>query len=149
MTFSKAPISNPVAHQGRTRTHAHVDGQWAAHVYIPVPVEISKISRDAPSKNLTTRNPKTKFGDLLQRVIETATQLVPELHSLLPEPIAQGSTSVPNHLGSSKTGDELHISLSRPIFLRAHQRDEFRKAIKMMSLSHELCVMYTFSTEII
>ncbi|KAK2459664.1 hypothetical protein APHAL10511_008309 [Amanita phalloides] len=28
------PVDDPTLHQGRVRTHAHVDGQYATHVYI-------------------------------------------------------------------------------------------------------------------
>jgi len=56
---------------------------------------------------------------LLHRLLKAACDEVPELYPFL------GNT---NTLSESK--EELHISLSRPIFLRAHQREELRKAVK-------------------
>jgi len=58
-----------------------------------------------------------QLTNLVHTVIESTQQHVPGMHSLL----------------STKTDDpkeHLHISLSRPIYLRAHQRDDLRRAVK-------------------
>lgn len=60
---------------------------------------------------------------LVRRIVDDACRMMPELHSLLID----------------EDGDvdgELHISLSRPVYLRAHQREELRKAVKQLASSH-------------
>lgn len=37
---------------------------------------------------------------------------------------------------------ELHVSLSRPIFLRAHQREDLKRAVKAVANSHAPYVPY-------
>ncbi|KAG8904202.1 poly(U)-specific 3'-to-5' RNA exonuclease [Tulasnella sp. 403] len=89
-----APIDNPALHQGRRRTQPHVDGQFVAHVYIPVRLG-GKL--------------KLVLGDLLNRVVGA----IPAVYPLF-----------------DKSQSKLHISLSRPVYLRAHQRDDFKREVK-------------------
>ncbi|KDQ09910.1 hypothetical protein BOTBODRAFT_58433 [Botryobasidium botryosum FD-172 SS1] len=96
--LSHIPTSDPTAHQGRRRLQPHVDGQFAAHVYISVPLN-------------------RKTFRILQNALALAKVEVPELYSLL---------------GEGEKCD-LHISLSRPIYLRAHQREEFKRAIRTLA----------------
>ncbi|KAF9505915.1 hypothetical protein BS47DRAFT_1378202 [Hydnum rufescens UP504] len=113
---SPMPSSDPAAHQGRIRAHPHVEGQWATHIYLPVHFPMDALIRDAR-------------------------EVVPELHSLIEggdngtdstsnntTPTASSTTSV-----NTKLELELHISLSRPVFLRAHQREEMRRAVKRLA----------------
>jgi hypothetical protein len=37
---------------------------------------------------------------------------------------------------------ELHVSLSRPTYLRAHQREEMKRAVKALSKSHAPYVLH-------
>ncbi|KZT67098.1 hypothetical protein DAEQUDRAFT_410892 [Daedalea quercina L-15889] len=118
----KAPIDNPALHQGRVRTSPHVEGQYAAYVYVPLTVE-----RKSP----------------LQKVLNTAlasAQLsVPSLQAIgLPDrPQAGSSHTQPHDLEDpSDSCVELHISLTRPIYLRAHQREDLKRAVKMIARSH-------------
>jgi len=104
-TFS-APSSDPAAYQGRIRTQPHVEGQWAAYVYVPV-----SLSGCSPG-----------LHKLLHRLLNVACDEVPELYPLLK--IGGKCTPAERHK------EELHISLSRPIFLRAHQREGLRKSVK-------------------
>ena len=102
------PIDNPSLHQGRKRTRPHVEGDWPTHVYIPISLS-------------STRNPK--LWALLKRVVADAKSRVPELHSFL------------NDLSDDASGTlaEIHISLSRPLFLRVHQKDEVKRVVKRIA----------------
>ncbi|KAF7297703.1 hypothetical protein MKEN_01393600 [Mycena kentingensis (nom. inval.)] len=54
---------------------------------------------------------------LLVGIIEAARKEVPTLHDFF----------------DGKTKPELHISLSRPVYLRVHQRDEMKRAVKKIA----------------
>ncbi|PIL27262.1 hypothetical protein GSI_10407 [Ganoderma sinense ZZ0214-1] len=111
-----APVDNPALHLGRRRTTPHVEGQFAAYVYVPL--LISKQSQLYP---------------LLTRIYATAKLLVPSLHPIGFEEeqiLNSGSESLSS--GSSDASIELHISLTRPTYLRAHQREEFKRALKSL-----------------
>ncbi|KAF8158233.1 hypothetical protein B0H34DRAFT_797644 [Crassisporium funariophilum] len=101
--IAPGPIDNPALHQGRTRTRPHVEGQFAAHVYVSL-----ALSR----QSLLYR--------LLQDIFVDAKKTVPTLLEISP---AQDSPQRP----------ELHISISRPIFLRAHQREDLKRAVKKLA----------------
>ncbi|KAG8993028.1 poly(U)-specific 3'-to-5' RNA exonuclease [Tulasnella sp. 427] len=101
-----APVDDPSKHQGRARTQAYVDGQFAAHVYIPI--KLGHASQ--------------RLRGTIIRLVKHLQVLVPEMHSFLTETDAEE-----NILQS------LHISLSRPIYLRAHQRDSLRLCVQSAS----------------
>lgn len=111
-----ALIDNPALHQGRTRAVPHTEGQWATHVYIPVPISSSQ-------------HPKLRA--LLRRVVKDAQTRVPELHPILD--LGEEEETAAQSEREAEVEVELHVSLSRPLFLRAHQRDEFRKAVKRIA----------------
>jgi len=95
------PTDDPSKHQGRTRTTPHVDGQWAAHVYVPLALR-----------------------GTLRRVVERAVELAKgEVTGLR---VLGGGTG----LDSVAEVRELHISLTRPFFLRAHQREDMKRAVR-------------------
>lgn len=100
------PVGDPALHQGRRRTTPHVEGQWVAHVYVPVRVEmwesLYSVMRDAG---------------------ESASRLVKGL-------VLMGEDA------SKKEGMELHVSLTRPTYLRAHQREDLKRAIRSAALNH-------------
>jgi len=98
------PVDNPVRHQGRTRTVPHVAGNWAAHVYLSVNV-----------------NRSHALCSLLEAAVAEAKRLVPALESFIPAECI------------NKHAIEFHISLSRPIFIRGHQKEELRRAVKELS----------------
>ena len=100
-----APTDDPSKHQGRTRATPHVDGQWAAYVYVPVAIAA-----------LDHR----PLRALVRRVLARAKEAVPSLQQL-----------------AAGEGDaELHISLSRPIFIRSHQREDVKRAVKSLASAH-------------
>lgn len=98
------PIDNPALHQGRIRTTPHVDGNWAAHVYVSISITTSHA-----------------LYSLLDAVIAEARQSVPTLHSFI------------SSQSGRKHHAELHISLSRPIFIRAYQTEELRRAVRKLA----------------
>ncbi|KAH8077031.1 U6 snRNA phosphodiesterase Usb1 [Cristinia sonorae] len=100
------PKDNPALHQGRVRTTPHVEGQYAAYVFVPLQVER-----------------KSKLAELLSKIITKAKELVPTLHRI-------------GFDGSNEGNMELHVSLSRPIYLRAHQRDEIKHAVRRIAKTH-------------
>ncbi|VDB84825.1 unnamed protein product [Peniophora sp. CBMAI 1063] len=97
------PIDDPSKHQGRIRSSPHVEGQWAAYVYVALPL------RGAENAALAR---------IVRRAFARAKELEPALHAI-------GSTA-----DDTSGLFELHVSLTRPVFLRAHQREEVKIAVK-------------------
>jgi len=97
------PVDDPKLHQGRIRATPHVDGQFAAYVYVSL----------APSR-------RSLLCKILQDILSDAKAIVPTLSE-----VWAGN--------DDSDRPELHISLSRPIFLRAHQREDFKRAVKNMA----------------
>jgi U6 snRNA phosphodiesterase len=100
------PIDNPALHQGRMRISPHVEGQFAAYVYVPLQI---------PRKSI--------FDGFLDQVMRRSKEDVPIIH-----PIG-GIHDI------NVAERELHVSLTRPIYLRAHQREEFRTAVRAIARS--------------
>lgn len=97
------PIDDPALHQGRIRTTPHVEGQFATHVYVSLPL-----------------SHQSSLYKLVQEIFLDAKAAVPSLHEIWPD---RDTCKHP----------ELHISLSRPIFLRAHQREELKRSVKSIT----------------
>ncbi|KZT20018.1 hypothetical protein NEOLEDRAFT_1165226 [Neolentinus lepideus HHB14362 ss-1] len=132
-----APVDNPALHQGRVRTTPYVEGQYAAYVYVPVALE-----------------PRSKLLKLVRKVYRDAKKAVPTLHPIESSPSTSRDTArsgpsmkegTESAASRSTAGDsafdlelpqELHVSLSRPIFLRAHQLGELKRAVKSIAASH-------------
>lgn len=104
------PVDNPALHQGRIRTTPHVDGQFAAHVYVSL-----ILSR------------RSQLYKIIQDILCDAKQVVPSLRDIWP------SEGPKRH--------ELHVSLSRPIFLRAHQREDLKRAVKNIAQKQKTSVL--------
>lgn len=100
--LTPVPIDRPELHQGRKRTQPHVEGQWAAHVYVSL-----FLQRQSP------------LNLLIDDALTSAKKMAPTLQDFW-----NGNLSI---------NRELHISLSRPIYLRTHQREDFKKAVKDLS----------------
>ncbi|KAI0671035.1 U6 snRNA phosphodiesterase Usb1 [Trametes maxima] len=114
----QAPVDNPSLHQGRQRTTPHVEGQFAAYVYVPLVVE-----------------KQTRLHKLLWHIFTEAKRRVPTLH---PIGFRHGDPTADPPLDSKLDDNppiELHISLSRPTYLRAHQRAEFKRAVQQLAKS--------------
>ncbi|KAF8489401.1 U6 snRNA phosphodiesterase Usb1 [Gautieria morchelliformis] len=106
------PESLPSKHQGRIRTHPHVEGQFASYVYVPVPLE-----HDAARR----------IGKVVSHAIKHAKGLVPSINAIIEERATWNSE------GNER---ELHVSLSRPVYLRHHQREDFKKAVRSIASSN-------------
>ncbi|KAG2115469.1 hypothetical protein DEU56DRAFT_748653 [Suillus clintonianus] len=109
------PVDDPALHQGRVRATPHVEGQYAAYVYIPLVV-----------------HPKTALYSLIDEVLDVTKEMVPAAH-VIGESVSCSRNSDDAIVNSSRRARELHLSLTRPIFLRAHQREEFKQAIKIIA----------------
>ncbi|KAF9904037.1 poly(U)-specific 3'-to-5' RNA exonuclease [Linnemannia zychae] len=94
------PPDNPERHQGRVRTRPHVDGSWPVHVYLEV-----KLSHE--------------LFDIVSTLTRTAQSLAPSTVSML-QSIAslKNKNSTPVEAESAEDASELHISLTRPIYLQ-------------------------------
>ncbi|KAI8973981.1 hypothetical protein BD414DRAFT_498765 [Trametes punicea] len=122
----QVPMDNPALHQGRRRTTPHVEGQFAAYVYVPVAVDR-----------------RSRLYALLLRVFERAKRTVPSLHPIGFSAEAGSSTSDVQRLEGTKSVSEegqdapveLHVSLTRPTYLRAHQREEFKRGVQKAAKS--------------
>jgi len=59
--------------------------------------------------------PNKRLRTALRSIIKFVLEAVPEMHSLMDD--------------TRKDAAELHVSLSRPVYLRSHQRESFRAAV--------------------
>ena len=120
-------VDDPALHQGRIRSTPHVEGQFAAHVYV--------------SLNLGRHSPMSRLYKVVQAVLRDAKQEVPALRDIW----TTKSSGVVNASTEKEAKDEpkreLHISLSRPIFLRAHQREDLKRAVKKVAKSSKPSVL--------
>lgn len=66
---------------------------------------------------------KSALGRLMSELIVDARAAVPGLYDIGID-------------GEESRERELHISLSRPIYLRAHQREDLKKAVKTLAKHH-------------
>lgn len=125
------PADDPTKHQGRIRSFPHVEGQYATYVYFPLVL-----------------GPGEALYDLVTDVVSKAKEEVGGLWGVgeagREDVEGQGQRNEcedqPEYknMGRSKRRNaklELHISLSRPIFLRAHQRDDFKRTVKRIAES--------------
>ena len=107
------------------RNSPHVEGQFAAYVYVPV--VISK---------------KSRMFSILSRIYFAAKESVPTLH---PIGLTEADMAKSNGEGPSSASDdgqvELHVSLTRPTYLRAHQREEFKRAVRTAARTNAKCVL--------
>ncbi|OBZ71110.1 U6 snRNA phosphodiesterase [Grifola frondosa] len=109
------PVDDPALHQGRIRTSPHIEGQFAAYVYVPLVLDR-----------------RSTLYKLLLSVLRSAKSLVPIIHNIgIPEESQDEAAA-----DSPKDEYELHISLTRPTYLRAHQREDFKRALKAIAASH-------------
>jgi U6 snRNA phosphodiesterase len=98
------PVDDPAKHQGRLRSFPHVEGQWPAYAYIAIPLHTSE-----------TR----QLAHVVQRAFLRARSIEPRINSMKDV-----------ELEKEQIRGELHVSLTRPFFLRAHQREELKLSVK-------------------
>lgn len=115
------PVDDPSKHQGRIRTTPHIDGQFAAYVYAPI------FPAQGPQR-------------LLRGIFETIERQVENVHRLVhlngDEPVDESSPGLRTVLPNGVP----HLSLTRPMYLRAHQRDVLKKAVKEVTNKVPKCV---------
>ncbi|KAI9436642.1 hypothetical protein H4582DRAFT_1816510 [Lactarius indigo] len=104
------PLDDPSKHQGRTRATPHVEGQWAAHVYV------SLVLCGA-------------LRGIVERAVSIAKQEVAGVRLL-------GGADSDTNPDSVAAVRELHVSLTRPFFLRAHQKEEMKRAVRDAAKAH-------------
>lgn len=91
----------------------HVEGQYATYIYVPLVLD----HKDA-------------LYTLIEDALALAKAHVPTLYTIGRQ-----------ERGGVKAAQwELHISLSRPLFLRANQHEEFKRAIRQVASSVAPCV---------
>ncbi|KAJ7505566.1 hypothetical protein B0H11DRAFT_429103 [Mycena galericulata] len=98
-----AHVDDPSLHQGRRRTMPHVEGQYATHIYASVALDRG-----------------SALFKLLCKIIASTKNMVPTLHDFWSSP-------------NEHIEPELHISLSRPVYLRSHQREDMKRAVKALA----------------
>ncbi|KAG0038346.1 nuclear protein localization protein 4 [Podila clonocystis] len=96
------PADNPEKHQGRVRSRPHIDGSWPVHVYLDV-----KLSGE--------------MFDIVSSFTESARKLVPKSVSMLQsiQAMRADPKATPIEAKNAEDATELHISLTRPIYLQA------------------------------
>lgn len=124
---SPIPMDDPLKHQGRIRTTPHIDGQFAAYVYAPV-------------------YPDKRLRRLIRGILETMERRVQNVHRLVhfksDELVNEGSPAIST--APLPTMNSIpHLSLTRPIYLRAHQRDILNQAVKNVAKEIPKCVYHS------
>ena len=118
------PMDDPLKHQGRIRTTPHVDGQFAAYVYAPI-LPVQRLQR------------------LIHGIFETIEGRVQNVHRLVhfksDDLVDESSPGVLTTPPPALNGGP-HLSLTRPIYLRAHQRDILKQAVKEVANKVPKCV---------
>jgi hypothetical protein len=104
------PLDDPLKHQGRTRATPHVEGQWAAHVYV------SLVLRGA-------------LRGIVERAVSIAKQEVASVRLV-------GNADSETGADAVAVAHELHVSLTRPFFLRSHQKEEMKRAVRDAAKAH-------------
>ena len=109
------PLDDPSKHQGRKRSTPHVDGQWAAYVYVPL--ALRGALRRVVAHALDIARGEVTGGSV--RVL--------------------GGGEAASGTGTDASTEylrELHVSLTRPFFLRASQREEMKRAVRDAAKAH-------------
>jgi len=110
---SNIPQDDPSKHQGRIRTQPFVDGQFATYIYASIPI--------------------SALREMIDSVIIEVRSICKDLEvfALLERPKDEEETgSVLDADRRVAVVDGLHLSLSRPIYLRSHQRDLVARTVK-------------------
>jgi hypothetical protein len=92
----------------------HVDGQWAAYVYVPLAL-------------------RGTLRHVVARAVDVARGEARGVRTL-----GLGGADLDPDLAADSVADvrELHVSLTRPFFLRAHQREEMKRAVRDVAKAH-------------
>lgn len=120
------PVDNHTEHQGRIRSFPHVEGQYVAYIYVPL-----VLGRGEALYNLVTEVvcKARKEVEGLWGIGEVKDNESDAVHT------SRCTSGCAGECNKTMGNLELHISLSRPILLRAHQREEVKKAVKRIAHS--------------
>ncbi|KAI9599131.1 hypothetical protein BDF19DRAFT_430193 [Syncephalis fuscata] len=112
------PRDDPKQHQGRIRATPHIRGNWSTHVYLSI-------------------HPSEELSVLLQKMFNAAKQSVPNLqwiqatNNTFIQTTKDSVEETPQMLnGPLGTNWDLHLSLSRPCYLKLYQLDHFTRQLK-------------------
>ena len=95
-----------------------MEGQYAAYVYVPLILE-----RGSP------------LHKLILKAFTHAKESVPSMHPI--GPLEELNASNPEARAENLPDSvELHVSLTRPVYLRVHQREDLKRAVKTIALTH-------------
>ena len=122
------PPDDPSKHQGRTRTTPHVEGQWAAYVYVPIALRGTALRRVVARAVGIAKN----GGDLDTAGTSGGVGVPVHAHAHAPG----GRSDSVRNAGDGAACEELHVSLTRPFFLRAYQREEMKRAVRDVAKAH-------------
>ena len=127
------PTDDPSKHQGRTRTAPHVEGQWAAYVYVPIALRGTALRR-VVQRAVGIAERGGDLDDLDSRASSGGVVPVPmPVHDTW---TLRGRSDAGRDAGDGATCEELHISLTRPFFLRGYQREEMKRAVRDVAKAH-------------
>jgi hypothetical protein len=119
------PIDDPSLHQGRVRNTPFVEGQWAAYAYAPVIIDGG-----------------SQLHTILLKLWTASRDQIPSLHPIVPIVVEENDADGQKTKGKARD-IELHVSLSRPLYLRAHQRNDLKAVLKNIAQRHHPCVYPT------
>lgn len=111
--ISPEPLDDPSKHQGRIRTQPHVEGQFASYIYVPVNIGVDGIR---------------ELSKIVKQALDTLTRSEPLIHPMIKD--------FEKCITDETRDCELHISLSRPVYLFHQQREMFKQSVKSMASSH-------------
>ncbi|CAJ0747640.1 17917_t:CDS:2 [Entrophospora sp. SA101] len=110
---NKVHIDNPDEHQGRVRTKLHVEGNWATHVYMEViiPEDFEDLLKNIKIQSESFLNNNEKEIKVFSCLEEEESELL-------------------KLLDKDVLNIKLHISLTKPIFLKYFQINGFWDNLK-------------------
>jgi hypothetical protein len=119
-------------HGGRARTFAHVEGNWATHVYLPVRVDSGALSlaRDA----VLAQHPQLEWQWFDDESHQTLASASPAGNLAPPTTPTLASAMLCSKAKGELASMRLHMSVSRTVCLRKHQicsfMDHLRTALR-------------------
>lgn len=132
---------SPDLHQGRKRTTPHVEGQWAAHVYLDRAFRLRVFCDFQIDLDLRAAvEPSAGLRRVLKKAHDACTKACPPkvtIHSLLDPRPNSSRPSTPSAFSPSDSSstlaqtseNALHLSLSRPLLLQTNQRADLRAGV--------------------
>lgn len=126
------PADNPDKHQGRVRSRPHIDGSWPVHVYLDgnshglrffllCRAILATLLLTLPNFTCYVVKLSEEMFDIVSSFTESARKLVPKTISMLQsiQAVRADPKATPVEAKSAEDATELHISLTRPIYLQA------------------------------